>query len=182
MKFSAIRSQILASIPLAMFLLAGSVAAQTSEGPRIPETAAKLFDCRKIRDADERLACFDREVDAVIAAQQSSEIVITDQKQIQETREDLFGYNIPERGVLASGAEEAPKINQVTERLAEYRERSRGRDLIVLENGAKWMKTDSVPVIGTPKAGEEVTIKKGALGSYMIKISKRRAFRARRVD
>lgn len=146
-----------------------------------PEVIEKLFDCRSIADANERLACFDREVDIVFTARESNEIVITDREQIKETRRGLFGFNLPKIG-LFGGGDDDDEVNEVMATVAEARQQRNGRYLIVLSDGARWIQTDSTAVLRDIDSGETIVIKTAAFGSYLAKVGSRRAFRVKRVD
>lgn len=147
-----------------------------------PDVVQKLFDCRSIEVAEERLACFDREIDIVFKARESKEIVITDREQIKETRRGLFGFTLPKIGLFGGGDDKDDEVNEIIAKVAVARQQRNGRYLITLEDGARWAQTDNTPVLRDIDAGETIVIKTAALGSYMAKVGSRRAFRVKRVD
>ncbi len=165
-----------------------AASAQSDEAVAVPgsELVAEMFECRTIENPEERLACFDREVGRVFAAQESKELVITDREQIRQTRKGLFGFTLPKIGLFGGGDDDdddqVEEISEITTTLASARQMSNGRYLLTLEDGARWQQVDKVPVFGGPGAGDEVTIKKGVLGSYTAKIGKRRGFKVKRLD
>src|SRR3546814_8363946 len=87
---------LLALCPLALTSVAFAQG-DDGEGPatETPEVIAKLFDCRGIADPDERLICYDREVNSVYTAQASKDLVIADREPVKETKKGLFGFSLP---------------------------------------------------------------------------------------
>jgi uncharacterized protein YigA (DUF484 family) len=163
---------------------AGMVHANNKDDINIetPEIMAKLFDCREIADATDRLACFDREVGTVYEAQASKELVIADREQIKETKKGLFGFTLPKIGIFGGGEDDEDEVSSVTMAIASQRQMANGRYIFTMEDGARWMQTDNTTVLREPQSGDEVEIKKASMGSYMAKIKGSRAFRVRRVD
>ncbi len=148
-----------------------------------PAIVEELFACREIAEADARLACFDREITKVYEAQNSRQLVIADREQVRETKKGLFGFTLPKLGIFGNSDEDKEEtIREITSTISSIRRMGNGRYLLVLETGARWMQTDSTPVLGSPREGDEVIIKRAAMGSYMAKIEGRRAMRVRRVD
>jgi topoisomerase IA-like protein len=49
-----------------------------------------------------------------------------------------------------------------------------------LEDGAVWTQTDSRPLAVTPKRGQKVLIKRGALGGYMLSFEGTTGIKVRR--
>lgn len=129
--------------------------AQTNEAPPAREAgaAAVLFSCRAIADDRLRLECFDREVGALQEAESSDEVVIVNQEVISKARRDLFGFALPKIDLFSGKgkAEVIEEITQFEDNLASFRLDPAGRALITLSNGARWMQTDNLPVLGEPK-------------------------------
>jgi len=169
---------------LASGMIAVSFAAQAQDASEVevqtPAIVADLFACREISDDAARLACFDREVGTIQEKQERQEIVIADKEEVRETRRGLFGFSLPKIGLFKGDDEE--DIDEVAVTIASARKMSNGRVSFTTEDGARWVQVDKTLVLRDPKPGDQVTIKKGAIGSYMAKIGKARAFRARRVD
>jgi len=147
-----------------------------------PEIIERLFDCRKIDNPTERLACFDREVAAVEQAEESNDIVIADREGMQEARRGLFGFILPNVKLFGGGEEGVEDIDEIEAVIASAGRTRSGKMLITLEDGARWVQTDNTPVLGTIDPGDTVTIEKAALGSYKAKIGRKRAFRVKRLN
>lgn len=171
------------ALALAAALAPAVAIAQQPDAPGsdTPQVVARLFDCRAVEDDEARLACFDREVDAVIEAQAKKDLVIADREQVKQTRRGLFGFTLPRIG-LFGGDDEEDEVKEIIATIARAREMRNGRYVFELEDGARWMQSDNFTILRTPKAGDSLAIKRAALGSYMAKINGGRAFRVKRVD
>lgn len=145
-----------------------------------PEVMGKLFECRAITDPTARLACFDREVGAVQAAQESRELVIAERQQVEEARRGLFGLKLPSIRLFGGGDNE--EVSELTATLASARKMGNGRFIFELDDGARWIQTESSPGYKKYKAGDTIVISKGALGSYKAKVEGKRAIRVRRLN
>lgn len=152
-----------------------------TEGP--PEKIRKLFECREVADPEQRLACFDREILAVQQAQANEELVIADREQVREARKGLFGFKLPKFRLFGGGdGEDEDEINEIEASIASFHLVRGGKALMVLEDGARWMQTDNIPILGKVETGDTVFIERAALGSFKAKIGSRRAFRVERIN
>lgn len=145
-----------------------------------PEVLERLFQCREIAADAERLECFDREASLFEQAEESDEIIVADRAEVQEARRGLFGLSLP-KITLFSGDDE-DRIDEIETTIQSASSVGRGKLLMVVEGGARWMQTDSTTIINEPEAGDTVIIRSGALGSYFAKIAGSRSFRVRRVN
>ena len=176
-----VQARIAAAITFA-FVICSPAAAQSGPSTEsdTPEIISKLFECREIASPDDRLACFDREVAAVVAAQESDEIVIADREQVQRTRRGLFGLQLPNLGLFGGSDDEA--LNELTATLAGATKLKNGRHIFELEDGARWIETEDVSGFRKFKAGDTIVIKKAALGSFKAKVNGKRAAKVRRLN
>ncbi|WP_073975571.1 hypothetical protein [Erythrobacter donghaensis] len=169
-------------IPALAALAALPAAAQEAA----PGAASPVFACRTIAEDAARLACYDREVAALQAAEANNEVVIVDQEVVTRARRDLFGFSLPKIDLFRKrdkGKDAEPEeIRRIEDSLAAFRIDATGRALITLANGARWLQTDNAPVLGEPKAGEKVVIETAALGSFKASIGGRRAIRVKRLN
>lgn len=147
-----------------------------------PEVIKRLFDCRKIEGAAARLDCFDRETAAVETAANASDLVIADRGQVDDAERSLFGLRLPKLGLFGGGKSQEEERASLETTLQSASVASGGKWLLVLEDGARWLQTDSTPVLGSPGAGDPVIIETAALGSYTAKIGSKRAFRVKRIN
>ncbi|HEV2079606.1 MAG TPA: hypothetical protein VGR19_06895 [Allosphingosinicella sp.] len=154
--------------------------AQQQRPAERPPAFKKLVDCRRIADAPTRLACFDREVAAIDAAEAGQELVVLDKAQIKKTRRGLFGLSLPDVGIFGgSGAdEETGAIETTIKRAWQIGD---GTWRFELADGAQWVQTDSRNLASDPKPGHEIKIRRAAIGSYLANINKQVAIRVRRI-
>ena len=168
------------------FISAATVFAQSSgdteDAVETPAIVEELFECREIVDPAERLACFDREVARVYEAQNSRELVIADREQVRETRRGLFGLKLPKLGIFGGGDDDEDAVNEISATLASARKLDSGRYVFELEDGVRWLETESVSGFRRLKAGDTIVIKKAALGSFKAKVNGKRAVRVRRLN
>lgn len=147
-----------------------------------PQIVERLFSCRGIPDATERLACYDREVANIEQALKVDDLVIADREQLREARKGLFGFTLPKLQLFDRGSEEERALDQIDGVIASSRISAGGKLVITLEDGARWMQTDETPIPGTIRPGDTITIKKAAMGSFLAKIGTKRAFRIQRIN
>ena len=140
---------------------------------------AALVACSaKVNDA-ERLACYDglvrgispearsvadkREADrkaaAAVAAAEAEKARAAAEAQAEAARRDSFGK--------AQTSDE--QIDELQVVINEVMRDKLGRSVFLLENGQMWRQTEAFPVPPI-KDGTKATLKRGALGSYRIKI------------
>lgn len=177
--------RLLASAFVASLLLAAG-GAQADDADKkgrkdkpVPEVLAKVLDCRKLEDPAARLACFDTSVAALETANEQKAVVVMSEETVTETRRGLFGLTLPRLGLFGD-SEEDEGLKELTTTIASVR----GGDamwVLTLADGAVWQKTDDT-YVRTPKAGQSITIKRAALGSYMAKIEGGAGFRIKRVN
>lgn len=172
---------------LAASLILGSPAVA---GQHLPATDAQqstaldaVLNCRSITGAAERLACFDRNIDALQSATAKRDIVVVDREVVRKTRRSLFGFNLPGgtifdpgNGKASAPAEEEREIN------ATIRSARLGADgywVVVLDDGAVWHQTDGTLAVA-PKPNTAVVIRRATLGSYFMRIGSQPGVKARR--
>lgn len=151
-------------------LLLVSFSALTAE-PAVPP---EFLTCSHIRQNGERLACFDR---AVAYFQSSGENVPA------PSAENSFGL---QTGVTESRAEQAkPKkseepLSSVTARVSEVSSARDGMKVFALDNGQTWRQTTGSTGVA-PKSGDQITVRRGALGSFLMDVPNGPALRVRRL-
>lgn len=146
--------------------------AQTPAG----DPVEAMTKCRSIADSTARLACFDAAAAAVETARERQEIVVLDRGEVKKTRRSLFGFTIPRLKFLeGDGKEEVSEIETTVESV---RALGYGKWAVGTTEGASWQTTEALG--DTPRVGAKVRIRRGALGSYFLKIGNDKAARAKR--
>ena len=149
--------------------------------PQSPLVGA-LAACQAIADNTQRLACFDKAAGALVTAAGQGDVSVVDRAQLRTARKALFGFTMPKLPFF-SGDESASDVSDTLETTIKSASGiGYGKfRIVVAEGGAVWETTESFATLRDPKAGQKITIKRGPLGSYMIKINNQRAVKGRRV-
>ncbi|MEG3089162.1 hypothetical protein [Sphingomonas sp. PB4P5] len=168
-----------AGVTAAMLLAVAVQPARADEKPPTTAAIGKMAACRAIADDAARLACFDREVGAFDIAVRERRIAVVDQAEIRKTRRTLFGIALPSIKLFDNSGE--PEIKELTATIKSTRQGEGGRIVFTLEDGAVWAQTDDFPVFYSVKAGQKVTLKRGALSSFFADFEKAVTVRAKRL-
>jgi len=150
-----------------------------------PISTSEIYACAEIADDAERLRCYDETVGRFEAAEAAGEVTTISKAEIDEIREDSFGFSLPSipRIVMPKlGGDKADEIEQVTLAVAEV-ERLRYDNLrVTLDNGQIWEQTDGKRVQFSKRLGvESASIKRASFGSFMMKLDDGKSFRVKRV-
>lgn len=171
------------SCSVALIALTGPLAiAQDAD----PISTDAIYACAEIADDAERLSCYDETVGRFEAAEAAGEVTTISKAEIEEIREDSFGFSLPSipRIVMPKlGGGNSSDIEQVTLAVADV-ERLRYDNLrVTLENGQVWEQTDGKRVQFSKRLGvESASIKRATFGSFMMKLDDGASFRAKRVQ
>jgi hypothetical protein len=161
---------------------AGTAFAGEDKSSDPPELYRKLANCRTIADATQRLACFDAASAELDAAVSRKDVYMVDKQQVQKTRRTLFGLPLPDLGLFGGDkdGDDAGAISQIESTISAVR--SRGVDLLItIAEGSTWLQQEGTMAAISPKPGMSVTIKRGALGSYWLKVGNQPATKVRRI-
>ena len=177
-----VRSTILAGACVAMALGSAAVAAKEKEPPATPEEVQKLYDCRAITDASERLSCFDRQVAALQQAEQSRQIAIFDKAAQKKAQRGLFGFTLRDLPFFGGGddVDDEDQIKRLETTVKWARREGYNKMRFEIEDGAVWIQTDQSDLPRDPKPGEKVVIYPGAFGSYFAELGTMKRIRVRR--
>lgn len=136
--------------PLALF--GSDIAVAQAEG-----VAAGLTACRALPAAEARLACYD-----AIPVEPAGQ---ADRAQRFEAERDTFGFDrarIADR--MQSQRARGVSVSMIVERVSE---RGDGSLMFVMTNGQRWVQDESAGLRNV-RPGDEVLIRRAALGSYML--------------
>lgn len=130
-----------------------------------------LIDCKAIQDPGQRLACFDQRTAELESAEQSDQVIVLDKQQIEEAKRKNFGrYGetvLPE-SIFGEG------MKAITTKVDWIAYGGDGKMRFgVAEGDTSWVQTDTTRVYPRPKVGDEVELKKTALGGFFAKFGKR---------
>lgn len=172
------RNRWLVAGGLAMVVTTGAIARPIP--PSAPPAAVQsLLSCRSIADSAQRLACYDRAAQGFADAVGKKEVVVIDKARANEARRSLFGFSIPNFGALFGGG--GDEISQIESTVQGVVENGDGSWTVKLADGSTWAQIDSTPVALPPRRGDRVVVKRGALGSYFVRLGSQPGFKAKRV-
>lgn len=160
-------------------IFGGTALAQAKSAERSP-AFQRLVDCRAISDSAGRLACFDKEVATLDAAESSQNLVVMDRDQIKKTRRSLFGLTLPNLAVFGDDGQ-AEENRAIESKIKSAWMNGNGKWNFELVDGARWVQTDSRNLNIEPRGGHDINIRKAALGSYLANVNKQVAIRVQRI-
>ena len=164
---------------LAAVVAASALSGQSVPAQERPETLARLMACRGVADSTARLACFDAAAGALNTAEQQGELVVMDRAQVNQTRRQLFGFEMPTLPRLF-GPEGAVEIESIDSTLQSAALVGEGRWVFRLADGGVWRQIDSERVRFQNRPGQPVRVRKASLGSFLLTVGDSRAVRVRR--
>ena len=162
-------------------LLAGPALAK--DPPKQSPLVSALGACRAISDPTQRLACYDKEAGALVAAAQTGDVAVVDKAEARRARKSLFGFAMPNLPFF-SGDKSADEVSDTLESTVT---RASGLGygkfrITIAEGNAVWETTESYSTMREPTAGDKISIKRGTLGSYVLRIgSNNRGVKGKRV-
>jgi hypothetical protein len=169
---------------LTIFIAAAVVAAGSAAMARKPqsgETPANmqaLLACRSIADSAQRLACYDSAAGTVAQAIVKKDIVVVDRAQANAAKRSLFGFSVPDFAGMFGGGDD---VKEIQGSVAGVTNNADGGWTIKLADGSVWSQTDDTPVALPPQRGDKVVVRRGALGSYFLRLGRQPGFKVRRV-
>jgi hypothetical protein len=139
-------------------------------------TFDSLIACTRLTADTERLACFDR--------------AMTETRKISPrqpptpaapTAEQEFGLSSKQVLGLEAGPDRARTPTQLHAHIVSVSRSPTDRQVFVLDNAQTWQQIELDPEFAV-RTGQEVTISKGALGSFWLAIDSHRATRVQRIQ
>ena len=138
--------------------------------------------CRKIADPTQRLACYDRAAPALVDAARTGEVRVVDRGQVRQVRRSLFGYSMPKLPFFSGDDSATDTPDELATTIKSVRDIGYGKYRIVLTEGdAVWETTEASISVSEPKAGQKISIRRGPMGSYFVRINGQRSVKGRRV-
>lgn len=124
--------------------------------------------CAGIAKADARLACYDKAFPPIDVAHAT----------VGVKPEAEFGLS---QHQLSARNPDSPSISQIVANIIAIRADSRGKRIVTLDNGQVWAILE-VPSKGFLKVGDQTSVRKATLGTFMLLSPSGIALRARRID
>ncbi|WP_116968884.1 hypothetical protein [Blastomonas sp. UPD001] len=176
-------TQIITGAFVIAALLSTPVAAQErkkSPPPPSPELFEALEACRAIADNVQRLACFDGTSAKLSAAVDAKQIVVIEEKEVKKTKRSLFGFRLPDLSIFGGNDNDSEEDKTLVTTIKSLGRAEGGRWNIGIPEGAVWQTTEAMTF--NPKVGDAVEIKTGVMGGYFLRVGKKRAVRAKRIE
>ncbi|MBC7984124.1 MAG: hypothetical protein H7Y02_09745 [Candidatus Obscuribacterales bacterium] len=151
---------------------AGLYCAATFIGVAAEEVPASIVQCRNEADAVRRLHCYDQAVGRVVSADDGDRPI--------NIAADASNFGVSYGPLAQQQAKTIPEVKQITAKLISVRSKPRGELVIDLDNNQVWEQLQ--PTSLRLRSGDTVTIKSGALGSYILVAPSGRGAKVKRVQ
>lgn len=142
-----------------------------------PNPLAELQRCESISDKDHKLGCYQAESARLVQLYQSGQITISTVEDQRRLAEEHFG-----RRAAPPASESVAPLERLETTLSSSSVNGNGKRVYSLADGSIWEQTDQNPTRITPAAGSTAAVRRGALGSYFIKVGNSPEIRVRRVN
>ena len=163
----------------AAILATAAPAAPSARGDSAPPAAMQsMLACRALTDSAARLACYDKAAATISDAINAKELVMIDKAKAAEVKRSLFGYSAPNFAGLLGGGE----VKQVEGVVASAFTNRDGGWTVKLADGSTWTQNDDAPIALPPRKGDKVTIRRGTLNSYFLRIGSQPGVKAHRIN
>ena len=159
-----------------------AVPAVAKDPPKRSPLVDALEACRAIADPAERLACYDKQAGALLDAASKGDVAVVDKSEVRKARKSLFGFSMPKIPFF-SGDDSADAVSDTLESTIKSASGiGYGKFRIVIAEGnAVWETTETYGTMREPRAGDKIVIKRGTLGSYILRIGSSRGVKGKRV-
>jgi len=164
---------------LAVSVAAGAAWAADPQGTA-PAVKA-VIQCRAITDTTERLACYDKTVDAMAGADAKGDLITLDQEQRKAIRHQAFGFTMPSFTLFDKG-EKPEEASKATFKIAQAWQDLEHKWNFKLETGAGGGATHTNQKKNNPPPRTGGDKSNGARGSFFMKVDGQQAIRVMRVS
>ncbi len=166
-------------------MTAGAAGAAKPSDKKRAAVLQAIVDCRPMTDTTARLACYDAAAAKLDEAEAAGQVVVVDKERAREVRKDIFGLQLPSLDIFNRGGggkllSAAEDVDRLTETIRKASQQADGKWVFELQNGAVWRQIDNSEVLPDPRPGLRVEIRKGAIGSFFMKVEGKSAFKVHR--
>ena len=137
--------------------------------------------CRTIKDPAQRVACYDAASGALVNATTSGQVRVVDQSEVRRARRSLFGFSLPRLPWFSGDDSYRDPDDRLDSTIREVSVQN-GRFRLVLADNAVWETTENRINFIAPRPGQKITILKGLLGNYFLRIDGQIGLRGRRLS
>jgi hypothetical protein len=133
-----------------------------------PQALTDVYSCAQIQDDAQRLQCYDGAVGRLRQAETQGQVVAVDRARAQEIERDSFGFHLPSLSRLLPNIEGGQDvIDNIEMTVARVRVSPTGYHTFEMENGQTWTQVEPENARNV-RAGDVVTIRRAALGSFRL--------------
>jgi hypothetical protein len=172
------KSKLLTGAALGLAVTAGAEA-RTIPNTGTPQSVQQLIACRGIADAAQRLACFDKQTDALNQAIARKEVVVIDKQRATAAKRGLFGFSIPDFGGLFGGGDD--ELKEISSTVTKARQDPYGAWTVTLADGSTWAQQDDAPLGLGPEKGDKVVVHRGSFGAFFLRVNGQPGIRVKRI-
>jgi hypothetical protein len=165
----------------AMLLMIGAAPALAAPKPPAAGRAAAfqaMLDCRSLTDGAARLACYDTAAGRMDEAEAKGDIVVVDRALATTVHREAFGLPVPSLNFLTKMMQPGD-VDRIDGIVRSARADAYWKWTVELESGAIWRQIDG-DLGHPPHAGSKVTIRNGAIGSFLMNVDGQAAIRVHR--
>lgn len=173
--------------PLAIAAAIGAAAGvpvSAQDQPKPQDYLGDLKTCHAIADDKQRLACYDAKISSIVTATDAGDVRIVDREDVRQTRRQLFGFAIPNLGILGGNDdekdEEADALFVTT--ITSARQMPGAGWRFTTAEGAVWEINNPPRRLAPIKPGDRVEFKKASFGFYFARIGGQIGVKGRRVQ
>lgn len=144
-----------------------------------PQSVQQLIACRSIADSAQRLACYDRQSDALSNALARKEVVVIDKARATAAKKSLFGFSIPNFGGIFGGNED--EVKEIASTATRVQQDPYGAYVVTLADGSTWYQQDDAPLGLGPEKGDKIVVRRGLFGAFYLSVNGQPGIRVKRI-
>jgi len=144
-----------------------------------PQSVQQLIGCRSIADSAQRLACYDRQSDALSSAIAKKEVVVIDKARATAAKKSLFGFSIPNFGGIFGGNDD--EVKEISSTVARVSQDGYGAYVVTLADGSTWYQQDDAQLGLGPERGDKIVVRRGSFGAFYLSVNGQPGIRVKRI-
>jgi len=153
--------------------------ARSTPNTGTPQSVQQLIACRTMTDSAQRLACYDRQADALSNAIAKKEVVVIDKARATAAKKSLFGFSIPNFGGIFGGNED--EVKEISSTATRVSQDAYGAYVVTLADGSTWYQQDDAPLGLGPEKGDKITVRRGSFGALFLSVNGQPGIRVKRI-
>jgi hypothetical protein len=165
--------------PVLVLAMAARSDARSVPNTGTPQSVQQLIACRSIADSAQRLACYDRQSDALSSAIAKKEVVVIDKARATAAKKSLFGFSIPNFGGLFGGNDD--EVKEISSTVARVSQDPYGAYVVTLADGSTWYQQDDAPLGLGPEKGDKIVVRRGSFGAFYLSVNGQPGIRVKRI-